>query len=80
MNTRLKELIEHYQETVRKPDGAKYSQVEIAVLAGVNPSTLSRYIYGHTESYNRVVMSKLAKVLGVKSAGELFVLEKELGD
>lgn len=77
LSTRLPELIEQYQENNRKPDGSKYSQVEIAVMAGVNPSTLSRYIFGHTESYNREVMGKIAKVLGIEDAGELFVFEKE---
>jgi transcriptional regulator with XRE-family HTH domain len=77
LNTKLKELIEEYQEKNRKPDGSKPSQVEIAVNAGVNPSTLSRYMYGHTESYNREVMGKLAKYLGIEDAGLLFTLDEE---
>jgi transcriptional regulator with XRE-family HTH domain len=80
LDTRLRELVEEFQRNNRRPDGTKPSQAEIAVNAGVNPSTLSRYMDGKTESYNREVMEKLAKYLGVKNVNELFVLKMEDGD
>lgn len=61
MKDRIKDLITEYRATHKKPDGSEYTQVEIAVSAGVNPSTLSSYINGHNQSYHREMMGKLAK-------------------
>lgn len=77
LNTRLRELVERHQETHLKPDGSKMSQVEIAVMANVNPTTLWRYMNNKTESYDRRVMGKLAKYLGLKSPNDLFFFDKE---
>lgn len=77
LKTRLRELIVKYQETHPKEDGSQYSQVEIAVMADVNPTTLWRYMNEKTESYDRRVMGRLAKVLGAKTPNDIFVFEKE---
>lgn len=73
MKDRIKDLITEYRRIHKRPDGSDYTQVEIAVMAGVNPTTLSIYINGHNGSYQRRMMTQLAKFFyegGVLSSAE----------
>jgi len=68
---RLGELVKQEQEKLSNELGRNVPQVEVAVLIGVDPTTLNRYIKGRPDSINWSVWKRLVDYFKVEGS-EIF--------
>lgn len=61
----LPELIKEKQDKYREEHNKELTELYIAVGIGINPTTLSHYKNGKTESVNWEIWQKLAAYFGV---------------
>ena len=57
-------------------DGRKYTQQQIAEMAGIDPGQLSRYIHNRTSSVNFEALGRLYRVFGI-DPGPMFKWDEE---
>lgn len=72
----LKYLIRQYQATNKRADGTEYTQEDIADMAGVNVTTLSRYANNQIGSVNWEIWQKLAEFFNVEGS-EIFDVRRD---
>lgn len=73
---RLPELIEAKKKEYEAKNGKLLKDMEIALQAGVDPATLSRYKKGKVDSINWEVWQKLCNYFDV-AGHEIFDIQKE---
>lgn len=77
MVNRLGKFVRDEQDRLSAEKGRNVTQVEISVLIGVDPATLSRYINGKPDSINWDVWKRLCDYFKV-SGHELFDILPEV--
>ncbi|MEM6281625.1 MAG: helix-turn-helix transcriptional regulator [Chloroflexota bacterium] len=70
IKVKIREVIEAYQETF--PPEERPTQLQIAVGAGISPTTLSSYMTGKVKRTELAVVAKLCKYLGIRDMNDLF--------
>lgn len=75
LKNRIAELIKSYRKTHKRPNGSQIAQHEIAVYAGIDPATLSRYKNEIVTRYDSVVLEKLCDFFNV-DIGDILYLDR----
>jgi len=67
---KLREAMQQYRRDFE--GGKRPTQAQIAVGAGIDPATLSRYLNNRVERTDLAVVAKLCKYLGIQDMNDIF--------
>lgn len=74
MEIRIADLIREWLDS--HPEDQRPTQAQLAVMAGVDPSTLSHYMQGKAQRPDPNIIAKLCAAIGVEDMNQVFVVVK----